>query len=66
MNGTSLRRLAIALSTAAVAVSIAIDDGRAAKIRKNTVKAELPPGQLTEGDYVGKCRSARRPAKWTS
>ena len=48
MNGTSLRGLAIALSTAAVAVSIAIDDGRAAKIRKNTVKAELPPGQLTE------------------
>lgn len=48
MNGTFLRQLAITLSTVAVAVSIAIDDGHAAKIRKGTVQAELPPGKLTE------------------
>ena len=48
MNDTSLRRLAITLSTAAVAVSIVVADGRAATIRKDTVKAELPPGQATD------------------
>ena len=48
MNGTSLRQLAVTLSTVAVAVSIAIDDGHAAKFRKGTVQAELPPGELTE------------------
>ena len=45
MNCTPLHRLAIALSTVAVVVSIAIDDGRAAKVRKNTVQAELRPGR---------------------
>ena len=48
MNCTPLHRLAIALSTVAVVVSIAIDDGRAAKVRKNTVQAELPPGELVD------------------
>ena len=48
MTGNSLRSLAIALTTAAVAVSIVAADGRAATIRKDTVTAELPLGQATD------------------
>ena len=48
MDDTFFGRLAITFSTAAVAVSIAVADGRAATIHKDTVKAELPPGQATE------------------
>ena len=48
MNCTRLHRLAIALSTAAVVAAITIDDGRAAKVRKKTVQAELPPGELID------------------
>ena len=48
MNGAPLQSLAIALLTAAVVASVTITDGHAAKIRKNTVKSKLPPGELTD------------------
>ena len=48
MNGAPLQPLAIALLTAAMVVSVTLADGHAAKIRKNTVKSELPPGELTD------------------
>ena len=48
MNGAPSQPLAVALLTAVVVVSVALADGHAAKIRKNTVKSELPPGELTD------------------
>ena len=48
MKGTPLQSLAVALLTAALVVSVTIADGHAAKIRKNTEKSKLPPGELTD------------------
>ena len=55
-NRAPLQSLAIALLTAALVVSLTIADGHAAKIRKNTEKSKLPPGELTD------MRSATRPS----
>ena len=48
MNRAPLQSLAIALLTATVVVSVTVADGHAAKIRKNTEKSKLPPGELTD------------------
>ncbi len=47
-NRAHLQSLAIALLTAALVVSLTTADGHAAKIRKNTERSKLPPGELTD------------------
>ena len=48
MTVTFLHRPVVALLAAALAVAAAVTDVHAAKFRKNTVQAELPPGVLTD------------------